>query len=231
MDRSRWLTSVDGDGRRAVCRLPTIMVTGLLKAVVAVSIIGIVLIPVAAGLLTALAIATLIVVALIGMLQMPVVALLLLTAAIPLAATVPGLYISAADSEAEHRDQHTSQRKQFPSHCQYSFRAKPKHGPSGQISCEEQTSRNYLTTDCQCITNDRLSHDAAVVDAPVHGHTGGTRRPEMAETRNKTKNTTNNTCATQAASPAMPPKPKAPAINATTKNVSAQDNMIVSPTV
>jgi hypothetical protein len=64
-------------------------------------------------------------------------------------------------------------------------------------------------------------------DVLIHGHVRGILRPVKAETRNKIRNTTNKTCATHAASPAMPPKPKAAAISATTKNVSAQDNMFV----
>ena len=81
------LTSVNGGGRhRAVCLLSMIMVSGLLIAVVAVSIV-------------------------VGVLLISVVALML-TAAIPMAAAVSCLHVSAADGEAEDSDQHASQRKQ-----------------------------------------------------------------------------------------------------------------------
>jgi len=136
LDCGRWLASIDSDSRRAVCRLPMTIVASLLEAVVAVSVVGVVLIPVAAELLTALAIATLIVVAVVGMLISAV------AAASPAAAAVTCLRVITADGEAKYRDQHTSQREQFPSHYQYSFGAKPKHGPAGQNSCEEQTSRD-----------------------------------------------------------------------------------------
>src|SRR5690349_17171582 len=45
-------------------------------------------------------------------------------------------------------------------------------------------------------------------------------------TRNKMRNTTNKTCAIDAAVLASPKKPRAPAISATIRNVSAQPNMI-----
>lgn len=46
------------------------------------------------------------------------------------------------------------------------------------------------------------------------------------ETTNKTKNTKNTIFAISADAAAMPPNPNTPAIIATTKNVSAQFNMI-----
>ena len=46
---------------------------------------------------------------------------------------------------------------------------------------------------------------------------------------NSTRNTKNNICAIELAVPAIPPKPKTAAINAITKNVSAQLNMTHLP--
>ena len=43
----------------------------------------------------------------------------------------------------------------------------------------------------------------------------------MSETTKKMRKIKNRTCAMDADVPAMPPKPKAPAINATTRNTSA----------
>jgi hypothetical protein len=47
-------------------------------------------------------------------------------------------------------------------------------------------------------------------------------------TKNSTMKTTNNTCAIHADVPARPVKPKAAAMIATTKNMSAQYNMTLS---
>src|SRR5262249_12229299 len=59
--------------------------------------------------------------------------------------------------------------------------------------------------------------------------TGGRTRGTIRLIKNSTRNTKNSTCAILLAVPAIPPKPKTAAINAITKKVRAQLNMLHLP--
>jgi hypothetical protein len=70
-------------------------------------------------------------------------------------------------------------------------------------------------------------YSAGVLTNMVAAYARGRIDGAIKLTKNNTMKTTNSIFAIQAAVPAMPLKPSANAINATTRNVSAQPNMTI----
>jgi hypothetical protein len=66
----------------------------------------------------------------------------------------------------------------------------------------------------------------AVTYCKLNNYTPGDLRPVIVLTTNKTRKTTNNIQAMFVAVPAIPLSPSTPAISATTRNVTAQLNII-----